>query len=67
LSAIVDPLGRLRAWHSSFEVGTPLLIAEIPRHHLNTVYAVTGDLLVYTCMVLLLAVAARPGGLGGSA
>jgi apolipoprotein N-acyltransferase len=60
LSAIVDPLGRMRAWHSSFEGGAPLLIAEVPRHHLNTVYAVAGDVLVFTCMVLLLAVAGGP-------
>ena len=56
LSAIVDPLGRMRGWHSSFEGGPHLLIAEVPRHHLKTVYAVTGDVLVFTCMVLLLAV-----------
>jgi hypothetical protein len=47
----------MRGWHSSFEGAAPLLIAEVPRHHLNTVYAVTGDVLVFTCMVLLLAVA----------
>lgn len=55
LSAIIDPLGRMRGWHSSFEGGDRLLIAEIPRHHLNTVYARTGDVLVYTCMAFLVA------------
>ena len=57
LSAVVDPLGRMRGWHSSFEGGDPLLVAEVPRHHLKTVYAVAGDVLVFTCMVLLLLVA----------
>jgi apolipoprotein N-acyltransferase len=46
LSAIIDPLGRIRAWHSSFEGGAPVLIAEVPRHHLDTVYARVGDVLV---------------------
>jgi apolipoprotein N-acyltransferase len=55
LSAIIDPLGRIRAWHSSFEGGAPVLIAEVPRHHLDTVYARVGDVLVYTCMALLIA------------
>ena len=55
LSAIIDPHGRTRGWHSSFEGGAPILIAEVPRHHLNTVYASVGDVLVYMCMALLIA------------
>ena len=57
LSAIIDPLGRMRAWHSSFEGGTPLLIAEVPRRHLNTVYSHIGDVVVYACMAFLIALA----------
>jgi apolipoprotein N-acyltransferase len=55
LSAIIDPLGRVRGWHSSFEGGAPLLVADVPRHHLDTVYARVGDVLVYACMALLIA------------
>ncbi len=57
LSAVIDPLGRMRAWHSSFEGGNPLLIAEVPRRHLNTVYSHIGDVLVYACMAFLIALA----------
>jgi apolipoprotein N-acyltransferase len=57
LSAIIDPLGQMRARHSSFEGGTPLLIAEVPRRHLNTIYSHIGDVLVYACMALLIALA----------
>jgi apolipoprotein N-acyltransferase len=54
LSAIIDPLGRMRGWHSSFEGGARILIAEVPRQHLNTVYASIGDVLVYTSMAFLI-------------
>jgi hypothetical protein len=47
----------MRGGHSSFEGGDPILIAEVPRHHLNTVYASTGDVLVYTSMALLIVLA----------
>ena len=55
LSAIIDPLGRIRGWHSSFEGGDLLLMADVPRRHLSTVYAIIGDIPVYMCMALLLA------------
>jgi hypothetical protein len=32
VTAIIDPAGRMRAWHSSFEGGSSLLIADAPRH-----------------------------------
>jgi hypothetical protein len=31
VTAIIDPVGRMRAWHSSFEGGSSLLIADVPR------------------------------------
>ena len=55
LSAIIDPLGRIRAWHSSFEGGSPVLMADVPRHRLNTVYASIGDSLVYGCLAFRVA------------
>jgi len=50
LSAIIDPHGRVRAWHSSFEGGDAVLVGEVPRHHLRTIYSTIGDALVYACM-----------------
>jgi len=32
VTAMLDPVGRMRAWHSSFEGGSSLLIADAPRH-----------------------------------
>jgi hypothetical protein len=31
VTAIIDPVGRMRAWHSSFEGRSSLLIADVPR------------------------------------
>jgi apolipoprotein N-acyltransferase len=58
LSAIIDPLGRIRGWHSSFEGGDLLLMADVPRRHLSTVYAIIGDIPVYMYMALLIALLA---------
>ena len=58
LSAMIDPLGRIRASHSSFEGGTALLVADVPRHRRPTVYARTGDALVGASGVFFLVLAA---------
>jgi apolipoprotein N-acyltransferase len=52
-SAIFDPLGRTRAWHSSFEGGDRVLVADVPRRHLRTIYALTGDVLPWVALGFL--------------
>jgi apolipoprotein N-acyltransferase len=59
LSVIVDPYGRIRARHSSFEGGGTVLIGEVPRHRLPTWYTTIGNAPVYLCSVFLLAIAAH--------
>ena len=58
LSAGIDPLGRMRAWQSSFESGERVMRVALPRHRLPTVYAVVGDVLVWACGLFLVALAA---------
>ena len=48
-------LYHIRAWHSSFEGGSPVLMADVPRHRLNTLYASIGDSLDYGCLAFLVA------------
>jgi apolipoprotein N-acyltransferase len=59
LSAGVDPLGRLRAQASSFETDDRVLVVDLPRHGIATVYRRVGDVLVLACAALVLAAALR--------
>jgi apolipoprotein N-acyltransferase len=43
LSLAVDPYGRTRAWHSSFEAGSRTLLADVPRARVFTLYSLWGD------------------------
>jgi apolipoprotein N-acyltransferase len=43
LSMAVDPYGRPRTWHSAFEPGSEIMLAEVPRAHVRTLYAIWGD------------------------
>jgi apolipoprotein N-acyltransferase len=43
LSLAVDPYGRSRAWHSAFEPSSGVMFAELPRAHVQTLYAIWGD------------------------
>ncbi len=54
LSAGIDPLGRARAWQSSFETEERVLRVVLPRHRLPTLHAVAGELGVYASGLFLL-------------
>lgn len=58
LSAAIDPLGRLRAWQSSFDGDSRILVATLPRHHVVTWYSRIGDVAVWASAALLVALAA---------
>jgi apolipoprotein N-acyltransferase len=47
LSAGIDPLGRIRAWSSSFDTADRVLVVDLPRHGIATIYRRIGDLLVW--------------------
>ncbi|MCE9580000.1 MAG: hypothetical protein K8W52_43190 [Deltaproteobacteria bacterium] len=47
LSAGIDPVGRLRAWSSSFETPERVMIVDLPRHGTGTIYRAIGDVLVW--------------------
>jgi apolipoprotein N-acyltransferase len=60
LSAAIDPHGRLRAWRSSFDgASSRLLVAELPRRGVPTLYRSTGDVLVLAAAAWLLVLAFR--------
>jgi apolipoprotein N-acyltransferase len=60
LSIAVDAYGRTRAWHSSFEAGSPILLAELPRARVRTLYALWGDAPVgVAAAVIAAAIAAK--------
>jgi apolipoprotein N-acyltransferase len=59
LSAGIDPFGRVRAQRSSFESDEKVLVVDLPRHGVRTVYRSVGDALVYACGALVLAALAR--------
>ena len=43
LSIGVDPFGRPRAWQSAFEPGSGVMLAQLPRARVGTLYALWGD------------------------
>jgi apolipoprotein N-acyltransferase len=57
-SAAYDAYGRLRASHDHFAVGPRVMIAEVPRRGIPTVYAWIGDAFVALCLAASLAMLA---------
>lgn len=53
LSAAIDGRGRMRAWHSSFDGGDRVLLAEVPARRSFTAYAVAGDVLPWACLAAM--------------
>lgn len=53
LSAAIDPTGRMRALHSSFDGGSRVMLAQLPDQGRATLYRHTGDALVYAGFALL--------------
>jgi apolipoprotein N-acyltransferase len=49
LSVAIDPWGRIRAWHSAFDGGDALMMAQVPRRRVATVYATLGDWFPLLC------------------
>jgi apolipoprotein N-acyltransferase len=59
LSAAIDPTGRMRALHSSFDGGSRVMLAQLPDESRATLYRHTGDVLVYAGFALLAFMALR--------
>ena len=47
LSAGIDPVGRFRAWSSSFDTAERVMVVDLPRHGISTIYRSVGDVLVW--------------------
>ncbi len=63
-SAVVDAVGRVRGFEGAFDLGDRVLIAELPAHGQQTVYARLGDWLIVLCVVGLGAALVRAGTTG---
>jgi apolipoprotein N-acyltransferase len=53
LSAAINPIGTTEAQMSSFNQNDQIMIAHLPKTKVFTLYALIGDLFIYTCMVLI--------------
>ncbi|MFY0687469.1 MAG: hypothetical protein JXQ90_09905 [Cyclobacteriaceae bacterium] len=53
LSAAIDPFGVLRSSMSSFENNDKIMMAQIPKKGIKTLYSIIGDVLVYGCIVFI--------------
>jgi apolipoprotein N-acyltransferase len=54
LSLGVDPLGRTRAWQSSFDTADRVLVFDLPQHGIRTIYSRIGEALVDASIAFLL-------------
>ncbi len=50
LSAGIDPYGRLRGWLSHWDDAERVLVVNLPRHGVRTVYGTLGDWFPLTCL-----------------
>jgi apolipoprotein N-acyltransferase len=53
LSAAIDPYGRIRGWQSANEQNDRILLATVPSESVRTLYAITGDLFCYLCLLFV--------------
>jgi apolipoprotein N-acyltransferase len=54
LSAAITPYGEMAAQMSSFDSNDKIMIAQIPKNRVTTVYAIIGDTFVYLCMAFII-------------
>ncbi len=53
LSAAINPYGDMTSKMSSFNQNDKILIAELPKKGVRTVYSMIGDLFVYACLLFI--------------